>query len=498
MTNVLFAWIGRNDLLACQSDGATGLGPIAQAVLDLPFDEIKLLSNFSGEESAQYAEWLRQRSSGQVTVQLIKLSSPTEHAEIYSQARAFLSQASAAERGKSSQWTFHLSPGTPAMAAIWLVLAKTKYPAALIETSQERGTRSVLFPFDLAADFLPDLIRRQDEALSRLVEGNPSAASAFESIIHRCPSMERLIWQAKMIAPRNVPVLIQGESGTGKEMLARAIHNASTRPKSSFVAVNCGAIPFELVDAELFGHTKGAFTGASQARAGYFEAANGGTLFLDEIGELPLPSQVRLLRVLQERKVTRIGATQPIDLDIRVVSATNRNLLHEVGAGRFREDLFHRLAVGILQIPSLRERGGDLLLLVDYLMEQIAEELGGGERKKISVSARKILSEHAWPGNIRELHNVLMRCVLWSQGSSISAEDVLAALLRPSAAPSALAVRPPIGEGFDIHREMQSFAAHYLREALERADGNKTKAAELLGLASYQTLSNWMRRYNIE
>jgi len=498
MTNVLFAWIGRNDLQACKSDGATGLGPIAQAVSDLPFDEIKLLSNFSEEESAQYAAWLQERSSGQITSQFIKLSSPTEHAEIYSQVRNFLDQISAASRSKSFQWTFHLSPGTPAMAAIWLVLAKTKYPAALIETSQERGTRNVLFPFDLAADFLPDLIRRQDEALSRLVEGNPSAASAFESIIHRCSSMERLIWQAKMIAPRNVPVLIQGESGTGKEMLARAIHNASPRPKNSFIAVNCGAIPSELVDAELFGHTKGAFTGASQARAGYFEAANGGTLFLDEIGELPLPSQVRLLRVLQERKVTRIGATQPIDLDIRVISATNRNLLHEVSAGRFREDLFHRLAVGILQIPSVRERGGDLLLLINYLMGQITEELGGGERKQISVGARKILSEHAWPGNIRELHNVLMRCVLWSQGASITAEDVLAALLRPNATSSAPAGRPLLGEGFDIHREMQSFAANYLREALEKADGNKTKAAELLGLASYQTLSNWMRRYNIE
>jgi len=498
MTNVLFAWIGRNDLQACKSDGATGLGPIAQAVSDLPFEEIKLLSNFSEDESTQYAAWLQERSSGQVASQLIKLSSPTEHAEIYSQVRNFLDQISAASRSKSFQWTYHLSPGTPAMAAIWLVLAKTKYPAALIETSQERGTRNVVFPFDLAADFLPDLIRRQDEVLARLVEGNPSASSAFDSIIHRCSSMERLIWQARMIAPRNVPVLIQGESGTGKEMLARAIHNASPRPKSAFVAVNCGAIPSELVDAELFGHTKGAFTGASQARAGYFEAANSGTLFLDEIGELPLASQVRLLRVLQERMVTRIGATQPVDLDIRVISATNRNLMHEVGAGRFREDLFHRLAVGILQIPSLRERGGDLLLLINFLMGQIAEELGGGERKQISLGARKILSEHAWPGNIRELHNVLMRCVLWSQGPSITAEDVLAALLRPNTTPSTSTGRPPLGEGFDIHREMQNFAAYYLREALEKADGNKTKAADFLGLASYQTLSNWMRRYNID
>lgn len=275
--------------------------------------------------------------------------------------------------------------------------------------------------------------------------------------------------------------------------------HASPRPKSTFVAVNCGAIPSELVDAELFGHTKGAFTGASQARAGYFEAANGGTLFLDEIGELPLASQVRLLRVLQERKVTRIGATQPVDLDIRVISATNRNLMHEVGAGRFREDLFHRLAVGILQIPALRERGEDLLLLIDFLMGLIAEQFGGGEHKQISLGAKKFLSsEHSWPGNIRELHNVLMRCVLWSQGPSITAEDVLASLLRPKTTSSAYTGRPPIVEGFDIHREMQSLAAFYLREALEKADGNKTKAANLLGLTSYQTLSNWMRRYNID
>ena len=182
--------------------------------------------------------------------------------------------------------------------------------------------------------------------------------------------MARLIQRARRVAVRNVPVLIEGESGTGKEMLARAIHRASPRGSRTFIAVNCGAIPDQLIESELFGHEKGAFTDAKEVRKGYFEAAEGSTLFLDELGELPGPAQVKLLRAIQEGEVVRLGSTKPLKIDVRIIAATNRTLTEETAAGRFRDDLFYRLAVAVLKIPPLRERTGDLSLLVDHLVDQ--------------------------------------------------------------------------------------------------------------------------------
>lgn len=498
MTSTLFTWVGRNDLKAASEGGHKELGPIAQAMADLYFDEACLLTNFAKDESLHYQEWLNRRTTARTTLVHVSLSSPTEYAEIYQQVRSILESHSIKGMRTTSR-TFHLSPGTPAMSAIWLILAKTTFPAQLIETSLESGTRVIELPFDIAADFLPDLIRRQDEALLRITHGAPSEASAFENIIYACPAMEHLVKRAKQVAPRNVPVLIQGESGTGKELLARAIHKASGRSAGPFVAVNCGAIPSELVDAELFGHTKGAFTGASQARAGYFEAANGGTLFLDEVGELPLASQVRLLRVLQEKKVTRVGATQPIDLDVRIVSATNRNLPSEISANRFREDLFHRLAVAVLLIPPLRERGNDVNLLIDFLLQKSHKELGLEERKTLSVGARKLLIQHGWPGNVRELQNALVRAVLWSDANSIMPMDIDVSPTH-SITPTRSESQPQdfdITSGVDVRKIMRDVASEYLRQALAITGGNKTKAAELLGLNSYQTLNNWIKKHEL-
>ena len=215
-----------------------------------------------------------------------RLSGPTQFGEIYEAAIRGVQRAIGDSR-RDVALTFHLSPGTPAMAAVWILLGKTRFPAELIESSKEHGVRTASVPFDISADFIPDLLREQDERLRLGSAGEPPEAPEFADIIHRSRVMERLIQRARRVAVRNVPVLIEGESGTGKEMLARAIHRASPRRDRPFVTVNCGAIPAELVESELFGHERGAFTGAKEPRKGYFEAANGGTLFLDEIGELP-------------------------------------------------------------------------------------------------------------------------------------------------------------------------------------------------------------------
>jgi transcriptional regulator with PAS, ATPase and Fis domain len=356
-------------------------------------------------------------------------------------------------------------------------------------------------PFDISADFIPDLLRGQDKRLRDLSAGPPPPAPAFADILHRSRVMARVIDRAQRVGVRNVPVLIEGESGTGKELLARAIHQASTRADKPFIAVNCGAIPDELVEAELFGHEKGAFTGATQARKGYFESASGGTLFLDELGELPGPAQVKLLRVVQEGELVRVGTTKTTKVDVRVVAATNRTLTEEIAAGRFREDLFYRLAVAVLKLPPLRERPGDLGMLVDRLLEQVnAESVGepGYVHKKLSASARNLLSNHRWPGNVRELLNTLRRAAIWSDGATITVEDVREALLPQPETLSQKVLCRPLGAGFSLPNLLTEVARHYLGRAMDESAGNKTKAAELVGLPSYQTLTNWLNRYGLQ
>ena len=302
------------------------------------------------------------------------------------------------------------------------------------------------------------------------------------------------------MAPRSVPVLIEGETGTGKELVARAMHRASPRRERPFIAVNCGALPPDLVESELFGHEKGAFTGADRMRKGYFEAVSGGTLFLDEIGELPALAQVKLLRVLQEGEVIRVGATRAIGVDVRVIAATNRTLTQEITEGRFREDLYYRLAVAVLKLPPLRERTGDLGLLVDHLLDQINEESAhepGYRNKRLSASARNVLLQHSWPGNVRELLNTLRRAAIWSDVETIEAEDVREALLPTPRDPRQEVLNRALGDGFSLPDLLANVARHYLARAMEEAAGNKSRAANLVGLASYQTLTNWLSKYGV-
>jgi DNA-binding NtrC family response regulator len=500
MRKVLVSWVGKTDLRAPAETATVGLGPIAQALDARTFDEVVLVSDYPETEVKPFLGWLRQRTSTSIDTFFVKLSGPTNFGEIYEAATKTCLRALGEQRATTAL-TCHLSPGTPAMAAVWIILAKTKFPAELIESSRERGVQTASVPFDISADFLPDLLREQDERLRQLSGVEPPVAPEFADIIHRSRVMGRLIQLARRVAVRAVPVLIEGESGTGKEMLARAIHRTSPRRDAAFVAVNCGAIPGELLESELFGHEKGAFTGASQVHRGYFEAADGGTLFLDELGELPGPAQVKLLRVLQEGEVVRVGSTKPAKVDVRIVAATNKTLTEEISAGRFREDLFYRLAVAVLKIPPLRERTGDLVLLMDTLLEQVNRE-GAVEtkakHKKLSAGAKTLMLAHPWPGNVRELMNTLRRAVIWSDSATITAEDAREALLPSGAATRTDVLGRPLGGGLNLPELLKDVARHYLGRAMDEAAGNKTKAAELVGLPSYQTLTNWLTRYEVD
>jgi len=500
MRRVLFAWVGRTDLRAPTESDAVGVGPIAQAVEARDFDEVRLLSDYDRGLVEPYLDWLRTRTKATIEVVYEPLSGPTDFGEIYEAAVRGVRQV-VGDRSAKVNLTFHLSPGTPAMAAVWILLGKTRFPAELVESSREHGLRTASVPFDISADFIPDLLREQDERLRQRSAAEPPDAPEFADIIHRSRVMARLVQRARRVAVRNVPVLIEGESGTGKEMLARAIHRASMRRERPFVPVNCGAIPDDLVESELFGHEKGAFTGANQARKGYFEAADGGTLFLDELGELPGPAQVKLLRVLQEGEVVRLGSTKAAKVDVRIVAATNRTLSEEIAAGRFREDLFYRLAVAVLKIPPLRERTGDLGMLIDHLLAQVNKEAAGEpgfKEKKLSAGARNLLLAHPWPGNVRELLNTLRRAAIWSDGATITAEDSREALLPASSSTRSEILGRPLGGGFNLPELLKEVAQSYLSRALDEAQGNKTKAADLVGLPSYQTFTNWLAKYEVQ
>lgn len=496
--SILLAWLGNTDLRASESDASDNSGPILDALNALHFDALHLLSDHNPQKTSAYTQWISQKTTTAITSHQVKLTSPTSFEEIYLTTSSVINEIKLTS--PSAPLTFHLSPGTPAMAAIWMLLAKTRYPAVLIESSREQGVTEVNIPFEMSAEFSPVASKQADEALTRLMQGVPPETPAFTAIIHHCSPMKRTIAMAHRLALRDLPVLIQGESGTGKELFARAIHQASSRSSKPFIAVNCGAIPQELVDAELFGHEKGAFTGATASRPGYFESADGGTLFLDEIGELPLASQVRLLRVLQEHEVTRVGATKPKSIDIRVIAATNRVLPEEIRAGRFREDLFHRLAVGVLLLPPLRQREGDISLLIDSLLDKINNEAStqpGYTHKILDVSARNLLIQYAWPGNVRELNNTLLRASIWAIGDKITSQDVAESLAVTVAPKAETVLGRPLDQTISLPIIIGDVARHYLERAMAQTHGNKSEAARLLGLGSYQTLSNWLQKYEV-
>ena len=314
-----------------------------------------------------------------------------------------------------------------------------------------------------------ELFSAIDEALEHTSAGSGSDDDAWRaSIITRSPEMERVLEQARMVATSDVSVLITGPSGSGKELLARAIHDASTRAPKPFVAINCGALPEQLLESELFGHTRGAFTGAVSDNKGLFQSADGGTLFLDEIGDMPLPLQVKLLRALQERQIRPLGSTQSVPVNVRILSATHRDLSQAMQQGEFREDFFYRLNVVNLKLPALKDRAEDVPLLARHLVGQAAERHKPFV-KGFSPEALNLLATSAWPGNVRQLVNVVEQCVALTRSPMIPEALVAQAL---AAEESALPTFNDARAGFE---------RSYLVKVLKITEGNVTQAARIAG-----------------
>ena len=328
---------------------------------------------------------------------------------------------------------------------------------------------------------LDELVAAVDDALGRT--GRSLAGREYQElpdgVIVESAPMRDVFAQATRVAESAASVLLLGESGVGKEVVAQYIHRVSTRNSHPFVRIDCGALPDNLIESELFGHEKGAFTGAGMLRRGQFEAADGGTIFLDEIGELPLTLQPKLLHVLERGAFRRVGGTQELPVDVRVIAATNRNLQNDVHESRFREDLYFRLNVFELTVPPLRERRDDILPL--------AAELARGHRKRLAPAAERVLMGHDWPGNVRELRNAIERAAIMADGELILPRDLPPQFQR--AAPAGQTGSVLVGDMQEIHRRA-------IMEALERTGGNKTRAAELLGI-SRRNLVYKLREYGV-
>jgi Response regulator containing CheY-like receiver, AAA-type ATPase, and DNA-binding domains len=487
--NILTCWIGNTDLTCAVNDEPDNLGPIGQALCNGDFSQAILLDNYQDDRIDVFSAWLHALTGIKPEIRPVSLTSPTSHKEIYEAARKLIRELQ--QKFPDANLTFHVSPGTPAMALVWLLLAPS-CGAKVIESSRVKGVQPVQFPFEIAAYFLPD------KDLARLAEDVPPAHPAFADILGNSRVIREAITQAQHVAPRNVTVLIEGESGTGKELFARAIHGSSLRNKGPFVPVNCGAIPAELVESHLFGHKKGSFSGATADSRGFFQEADQGTLFLDELGELPSAAQVKLLRAIQERAVTPVGGTKAQPVDVRIVAATNCNLMQAVAEGWFRSDLFYRLAVAILRLPPLRSREGDVELLLEAALQRANAELGERgqiNHKKFSDSSKKIMLRHSWPGNVRELHNTVMRAVLWSRGNVIDEENARQSLLLSAGAGECSILDRPVGNGFSLQKLVGEVAAHYISRAEKESGSIMKKSSDLLGFDNYQTFANWRKKY---
>jgi two-component system response regulator PilR (NtrC family) len=333
-------------------------------------------------------------------------------------------------------------------------------------------------------------LRDENVQLKRALQ----TANQFSNIVGQSRAMLAVFKLVETVAPTNSTILVTGESGTGKELVARAIHFNSLRRSHPFVAVNCGALPETLLESELFGHMKGAFTGAGVNKKGLVEVADQGTIFLDEIGEMSPMMQVKLLRVLQERRFRRVGSVEELTADIRVIAATNRDLGRLVAEGRFREDLYYRINVIAVPMPPLRDRAEDIALLANHFLTKYAEQMGK-RLTGISGEAMSYLQAYQWPGNVRELENVIERAAALERSPMVLAESLPASVLSKPLEVKPSAVIPE--SGFDLEEHVQQVEREYIAQALQRTGGVQVKAAELLGM-SFRSFRYYMKKYNLK
>ena len=331
--------------------------------------------------------------------------------------------------------------------------------------------------------------------LNRDLQAELKGQYPFEGLIGRSSKMQAIFALIRRVASTGSTIMVFGESGTGKELIARAVHFNSGRGDRPFVSINCGALPDELLESELFGHMKGSFTGATSNKKGLFEVASGGTIFLDEIGETSSAMQIKLLRVLQERKIRRVGGTEEIDVDVRVITATNQDLEKMVRDREFREDLYYRINVIAIRMPALREKAEDIPALAEHFLTKYRAELGKSEPAGISKAAMECLESYGWPGNVRQLENVVERAVALEASEEIQPESLPPEVREGTSARGELEVVLP-ESGLDLENRLEELRRRYMVEAMERSGGVQTRAAEMLGM-TFRSFRYFAKKYSL-
>ena len=495
--NTLFSWLGKADLDNMERGELAALASIALKH-EPAFNNIIILANSWGDKALAYQAWLSNfltrngRPCECLQVKNVQLDSPIDYESIFKVSEEWINPLAE----KSDLLCINISSGTPAMTVVSVLLGKGKENTHFYQSSPDNTIVEASIPLDFAHEYVKSAAKNVAAKASR----TPSTGAAFAYITANSEVMKNTVAVAKKLASSDVPILILGETGTGKENMAKAIHAASLRANKPLRVINCGAIPENLVDSVLFGHVRGAFTGAISNRSGIFEQANGGTLFLDEIGELSADIQVKLLRALQEGEITRVGDDKVIKVDVRIIGATHRDLIKMMVTGNFREDLFYRLAVGIVRVPALRERIDDIKPLVDEFQKAIntsASRMPGYQSKQMSPDALNYIELQPWLGNIRELWNTLNRVFIISEKSVLNEEDIKDALINRHSEDAESVVSLAFGQKVDLERVLEGIRKKYIEAALKATGNHYTKAAEMLGLNNRQTLKNWMGKLGI-
>lgn len=494
----LLSWLGNKDIENMQLDNHAAISAIA-AKSDVQFDKIVILSNHREEAWSRFEQFIErklafsQRPKADVSIKRVYIESPIDYYSIAKETEKWIGNLSE----EADLLLVNLTSGTSAMTTLSVLIGKGKPNVRFMQVTPENKVLEVDVPIDFSLEYTKSAARH----IASKAASAPKLNAAFESITCFSDNMQTVVSRAKRLASSEVPALILGETGTGKEEMAKAIHKASLRANKPLKTVNCGALAPTLVESILFGHKKGAFTGANQDYPGVFAQADGGTLFLDEIGELSPDIQVKLLRALQQGEITPLGDTETKTVDVRLITATHKNLQQMVADGTFREDLFYRLAVGIITLPSLRQRIADLPMIVQQLTQQINNagvNQPGYISKKISEDGMKFILSQSWPGNIRELWSTLNRAFLWSDKVDIGAAELADVMLSVAKASVDEHVTLAYHDKVDLCQITDSIQKKYIEAALKASGNVKKHATQMLGLKDHQTLTNWMNRLGIK
>lgn len=495
--HTLLTWLGTKDLENMLVEAHAAISTIALKST-ISFDKIVILSNKDEDKWNQFERFLQKRMAianrpnQDIKVYKAHIDSPIDYQSISKVADQWISKLS----HEADTLSINLTSGTPTMTTLSVLIGKGKSNTRFLQSSPKNEVIEVEIPLDFAHAY----VQSASKGIAAKATSEPSLYRAFDQLTSHSDAMKTAIKKAQKIAASEVPTLILGETGTGKELMANAIHQGSLRAQKSLRIVNCGALVENIVDSILFGHKKGAFTGADKDHPGLFEQADGGTLFLDEVGELPLNVQVKLLRALQQGEVTRLGDTKSINVDVRIIAATHQDLSALVAQGKFREDLFYRLAVGIIDMPSLNQRKADIPYIVEQLAEQI--NLAGAKHpsyksKNISDKAINFICTQSWPGNIRELWSTLNRAFLWSDNRVVDEKDIADSMINIQKNKPDHKITMSIHDKVDIVQITDDIQKKYVIAALKASGNVKKQATKILGLKDHQTLTNWMKRLNI-